>query len=241
MFYPRIRDVDRVDTVNKCNRIEKELEYLHRNKILEQQSNRDKDSQIDYYEKKELIDSIKNIVNDLSFQNHSDYKKLLKALKEIHSDIKKQQELLKYTNKDNQNELVTMLIQRIINDSAVKSIDNSELNRILELEKNNKEVLEKYIVKTIKKQLKKQKNKYTIESQDINILKSDEIKKKMDLVDLTIDKLNSMENLYNKVHTRYPENKKKIISIVKKPVVNSIRPYLNLNEKPIANTIYIKE
>jgi hypothetical protein len=208
-----INDLDRIKTIEKCDRISSDLEKYSNKK--------------DYEENKKFLDSIKQIVNDSSFSDKKDLKKIKKALKRIQKQLKEQSENISHSN----NEVIQMLIQKIMNESSNKSIHNSDIANLLREETNQNEILQKYIVKIIKKEFLKEKEKYPIESQTINVLESSKLKSKIDLIDTTIDKLNSMESLYNKIHMKRPENKKHIVSLVQPAVSESIR----------ANTIYIKE
>jgi hypothetical protein len=210
-----IDDLDRIKTIEQCERISSDLEkYSNRN----------------MRDNKEFVHSIKKIVNDSSFSDKKDLKKIKKALKTIQKELKEQSENMK-KDSHSKNEVIQLLLQRIMNDSSNKTIHNPNVLNLLNDETYKSEILEKYIVKIMKKEFLKEKERYPIESQTINVIESNKLKSKMDIIDSTIDKLNSMESLYNKIHMKRPENKNHIVSLVKPVVSESIR----------ANTIYIRE
>ena len=260
-------DKDRIKFIKNCNKVDKELETMLTNYIT--QLNQEQLKVLK--EKKEYVNSIRNIVNDLGFKNKAHFMELYKVLKEIQYDMKLQNKdvtnLEKVIKKDTQSkdELVNMLVHRMMYDSSKRTLKNPEtlsiLGDSLESNEDNRKLLEKYIVKTIRKQLRKELNKSNEESQDMNVLENEQLKRKLDLIESTINKLSSMENLYEKVHSVNPEQRRRIITLVNEPIKKSIRPLIvskckqkdtkvvddNVKHKESsnmsykANTIYITE
>jgi ElaB/YqjD/DUF883 family membrane-anchored ribosome-binding protein len=200
-------------------------------------------------EKKQYIKSIKDIVNDLSFNNRQHFEQLHLILKEIHRDVEGQNKrivsLEQKVPKDDamKNELANMLIQRMVNDSSKKALKSSKLQNLLESEGRGVEdkeeelkMLEKYIIKTIRKQLKQEMGNTVSQQQQaidktvsqqqqpIHANINNELERKLELMDLVNHKLRTMENLYRNLHS---PNKKQIITVIKEPVQKSIKPYVS--------------
>jgi hypothetical protein len=118
-----------------------------------------------------------------------------------------------------------MLIQRMVSDSSQRSLKQPALLGLLEGKDKEDELLllEKYIIKTIRKQISTEMNKNIVHTQNMNPISNNEIERKIELMDLVNHKLRSMENLYRNLHST---NKKQIIQIVKTPVKKTIRPYV---------------
>ena len=225
---PNIPETDRVKFIKKCNKVDKELQTIlsnHLSKLNQEQYHVLK-------EKREYVSSIRNIVNDLSFTNKKQFRELYRVLKEIQLDIKNQNkgvnQLEKTIAKDTQtkDELVNMLVQRMMYDSSRRTLKKPETLEILGLDRDEEQrkLLEKYIIKVIRKQLRKEMNKSTLESQDMDVVVNEQLKKKLDLIENTINKLGSMESLYEKIHSRNPEQRRRIITLVQEPVRKSIKP-----------------
>jgi hypothetical protein len=227
-----IGEHDRVQFISRCNMVNQELESLLSNQLVAVNDNH---KQI-LIEKKHYINSIKDIVNDLSFNNRQHFEQLHAILKDIHNDVVNQNKRIvvleqKVSNDDkSKNELANMLIQRMVNDSSKKVLKKSQLSRLLEKEgEGDKDeelkVLEKYIIKTIRAQLKKEMNTNVVQSQGLGIGINNELERKLELMDLVNHKLRTMENLYRNLHS---PNKKQIITVIKEPVQKSIKPYVSV-------------
>ncbi len=219
---------DRIKFIKKCNKIDSELQSILSNHL----SRLNQDQYQVLKEKREYVNSIRNIVNDLSFTNRNQFRELYKVLKEIQTDIKNQNKdvnkLEKTIAKDTQtkDELVNMLVHRMMYDSSKRTLAKPETLDILRVDKDEdqQKLLEKYIIKVIRKQLRKEMNKSREESQDMDVMGGEQLKKKLDLIENTINKLSSMESLYDKIHSRNPEQRRRIITLVQEPVKKSIKP-----------------
>jgi hypothetical protein len=224
-----IEDNDRVQFITKCNNIDKDLEQLLSKQLIAVNNDHKKI----LMEKKYYVKKIRDIVNDLTFNNKKEFEQLYSILKEIQKDVIHQNKRLtqletKVANSDNEkNDLANMLIQRMVGDSSKRSLKKQSLVDLLEGKDKEDELLmlEKYIIKTIRKQIGSEMNKYPIQSQNMNPISSNEIERKLELMDLVNHKLRSMENLYRNLHST---NKKQIIEIVKTPVKKTIKPYVKL-------------
>jgi hypothetical protein len=226
-----IEDNDRVQFITKCNSIDNDLERLLSKQLIAVNNDHKKI----LMEKKYYVKKIRDIVNDLTFNNKKEFEQLYSVLKEIQKDVIDQNKRLsgletKLANSDNEkNELANMLIQRMVSDSSQRSLKKRSLLDLLDGEGKDKEdellLLEKYIIKTIRKQIGSEMNKYPIQAQSMNPVSSNEIERKLELMDLVNHKLRSMENLYKNLHST---NKKQIIEIVKTPVKKTIKPYVKL-------------
>jgi hypothetical protein len=225
-----IEERDRVQFISSCNRVNKKLEDLLSNQLVVVDDNH---KEI-LMEKKQYIKSIRDIVNDLSFNNHQHFKQLHIILNEINKDVENQNKRIESLEQrvsmgDNmKNELANMLIQRMVNDSSKKALKNSQIKNLIENETNgDKEeelkMLEKYIIKTIRKQLKQEIGKNVQPVQSMNPYLNNELERKLELMDLVNHKLRTMENLYRNLHS---PNKKQIITVIKEPVQKSITPYV---------------
>jgi hypothetical protein len=238
-----IGEGDRIQFISRCNKVNQQLEGLLSNQLISVDNNH---KQL-LMEKKQYIKSIKDIVNDLSFNNRQHFEQLHLILKEIHRDVEGQNKRIvsleqKVSKGDAmKNELANMLIQRMVNDSSKKALKSSKLQNLLESEGTgveNKEeelkMLEKYIIKTIRKQLKQEMGKtvsqqpigktVSQQQQPINPNINNELERKLELMDLVNHKLRTMENLYRNLHS---PNKKQIITVIKEPVQKSITPYVS--------------
>ena len=224
-----IEDNDRVQFITKCNRIDNDLERLLSKQLVAVNNDHKKI----LMEKKYYVKKIRDIVNDLTFNNKKEFEQLYSILKEIQKDVIHQNKRLaqletKVSNSDKEkNELANMLIQRMVSDSSQRSLKKQSLVDLLEGKDKEDELLllEKYIIKTIRKQIGNETNKYPIQAQSMNPISSNEIERKLELMDLVNHKLRSMENLYRNLHST---NKKQIIEIVKTPVKKTIKPYVKL-------------
>jgi hypothetical protein len=233
-----IGEGDRIQFISKCNRVNQQLEGLLSNQLISVDNNH---KQL-LMEKKQYITSIKDIVNDLSFNNRQHFEQLHVILKEIHRDVEGQNKRIvtleqKVSKGDTmKNELANMLIQRMVNDSSKKALKSSKLQNLLESESNggDKEeelkMLEKYIIKTIRKQLKQEIQQQKPQQQPMNPYLNNEMERKLELMDLVNHKLRTMENLYRNLHS---PNKKQIITVIKEPVQKSITPYVDSEPKKI--------
>jgi hypothetical protein len=224
-----IEDNDRVQFISKCNRIDKELESLLSKQLVV--INNDHKKLL--MEKKHYVKKIRDIVNDLTFNNQKEFEQLYKVLKEIQTDVIDQNKRLtlletKVSNSNNEkNELANMLIQRMVTDSSQRSLKKPGLISLLEGDDKEDELLllEKYIIKTIRKQIGSEINKYPIKAQNMDPISANELERKLELMDLVNHKLRSMENLYRNLHST---NKKQIIEVVKSPVKKTIKPYVKV-------------
>jgi hypothetical protein len=231
-----IGEGDRIQFISRCNKVNQQLEGLLSNQLISVDNNHKKL----LMEKKQYITSIKDIVNDLSFNNRQHFEQLHVILKEIHRDVEGQNKRIvsleqKVSKGDTmKNELANMLIQRMVNDSSKKALKSSQLQNLLESETNggDKEeelkMLEKYIIKTIRKQLKQEIQQQ--KPQPMNPYLNNEMERKLELMDLVNHKLRTMENLYRNLHS---PNKKQIITVIKEPVQKSITPYVDSEPKKI--------
>lgn len=212
--------------VSKCNSMEEELQALLANQLV----NADQDHKHMLMEKKHYVKKIKNIVNDLSFNNKHEFEKLYAVLKEIQKDIKNQNGRIAQLEQQQQsrggdnmkNELANILIQRMVNDSS---------RRVLKLKSDdaqNPAVMEKYIIKTIRDEIAQEMQKYPTRAQTMNPTSATELERKMELMDLINHKLQSMENLYHNLHSN---NKQQIITTVRAPVQKSVQSYMGLASK----------
>jgi hypothetical protein len=230
-----IEDNDRVQFITKCNNIDNDLERLLSKQLIAVNNDHKKI----LMEKKYYVKKIRDIVNDLTFNNKKEFEQLYSVLKEIQKDVIHQNKRLaqletKVANSDKEkNELANMLIQRMVSDSSQRSLKKRSLVNLLEGTDKEDELLllEKYIIKTIRKQIGHETNKYPIQTPTIS---SNEIERKLELMDLVNHKLRSMENLYRNLHST---NKKQIIEIVKTPVKKTIKPYVKLqHDKELAKS-----
>jgi hypothetical protein len=235
-----IGDNDRVQFISKCNMVNEELENLLSNRLINVNDNH---KQL-LIEKKQYIKSIRDIVNDLTFNNRQHFEQLHGILKEIHRDVENQnkrivvlEQKVSKSDKD-KNELANMLIQRMVNDSSKKALKKSQLTNLLHTEGDKDEelkMLEKYIIKTIRKQLKREINTNVQNTnvqpvQTMNPSINNELERKLELMDLVNHKLRTMENLYRNLHS---PNKKQIITVIKEPVQKSIKPYVATPNVPV--------
>lgn len=235
-----IGEGDRVQFISRCNKVNQQLEILLSNQLIGVDTNHKRL----LIEKKQYINSIRDIVNDLSFNNRQHFEQLHLILKEIHRDVESQNKrivsLEKQVSKGDamKNELANMLIQRMVNDSSKKALKNNKLQMLLESseDRGDKEeelkMLEKYIIKTIRKQLKQEVNKtitptQPMVTQPMNPYINNELERKLELMDLVNHKLRTMENLYRNLHS---PNKKQIITVIKEPVKKSITPYVSMEQ-----------
>ena len=224
-----IEDNDRLQFISKCNRIDKDLESL----LSKQLVMINNDHKKILMEKKYYVKKIRDIVNDLTFNNQKEFEQLYKVLKEIQTDVIDQNKRLvdlesKVANGEKEkNELANMLIQRMVNDSSQRSLKKPGLINLLEGDDKEDELLllEKYIIKTIRKQIGSEMNKYPIKTQSMDPISANELERKLELMDLVNHKLRSMENLYRNLHST---NKKQIIEVVKSPVKKTIKPYVKV-------------
>ena len=182
-------------------------------------------------------------MNDLTFNNRKEFEQLYSVLKEIQKDVSNQNsritDLEDKVSKDSEtkNELTNMLIQRMIYESSKQSLQKPRLTELLKEEVNDKEdelkLLEKYIIKTIRKQVDKEKQKVSEKSQEMNPVSNIELHRKSELMDIMNEKLLSMENLYKNINSN---KKKEIVSIVKEPVKTAVRSYIRVEDaKPKCN------
>ena len=225
-----IGDNDRVQFISKCNMVNQELEHLLSNRLI---SVNDNHKQL-LIEKKQYIKSIRDIVNDLTFNNHKHFQQLHVILKEIHRDVENQNKRIvvlerKVSKGDkDKNELANMLIQRMVNDSSKKALKKSQMRTLLSTDGDKEEelkMLEKYIIKTIRKTLKREvkTNIQPVQTMNMNPSINNELERKLELMDLVNHKLRTMENLYRNLHS---PNKKQIITVIKEPVQKSVQPYV---------------
>jgi hypothetical protein len=208
-----IDDAERVYMVSKCNSMEEELQALLANQLV----NVDEEHKQMLMEKKHFVKKIKNIANDLSFNNKGEFQKLYVVLKNIQKDIKNQnRRIVQLEQQIGGNELANILIQRMVNDSSrrvLKTPHGTEDER----------VMEKYIIKTIREEIAREMQRYPTHSQTMNPTSAHELERKMELMDLMNHKLQSMENLYRNLHSN---NKHQIIKTVREPVKKSVQTYM---------------
>lgn len=240
-----IPERDRINFIRKCNKIENELNSIITNHLTK--INREQYKIL--IEKKQYVHSIRSIVNDLSFTNRNQFKELYSVLKEIHIDTINQSknivDLEKTLTGDHEakDQLVNMLVQRMMYDTSKRTLSNPKTFEILAIDKdeNQRKLLEKYIIKVIKKQLKKEMNRCNVDAQDMNILENDQLKKKLDLIENTINKLGSMESLYEKIHSKDGDQRRRIITLVHTPVKKSIKPLKQCNRSKITKKIDLEK
>lgn len=246
-FDKNIGDGDRLQFISKCNVVNQELENLLSNRRIIVNDNH---KQL-LIEKKQYIKSIRDIVNDLNFNNRQHFEQLHGILKEIHRDVENQNKRIvvlerKVSKSDkDKNELANMLIQRMVNDSSKKALKKSQLSNLLHTDGDKDEelkMLEKYIIKTIRKQLKREINTIgqntnvqntigqPMQTMNMNPNINNELERKLELMDLVNHKLRTMENLYRNLHS---PNKKQIITVIKEPVQKSIKPYVATPDAPV--------
>jgi hypothetical protein len=232
-----IGDSDRVQFISKCNMVNQELEHLLSNRLINVNDNH---RQL-LIEKKQYIKSIRDIVNDLTFNNRKHFQQLHGILKEIHRDVENQNKRIvvleqRVSKGDrDKNELANMLIQRMVNDSSKKALKKSQIGTLLSTDGDREEelrMLEKYIIKTIRKTLKHEvkTNIQPVQTMNMNPGISNELERKLELMDLVNHKLRTMENLYRNLHS---PNKKQIITVIKEPVQKSIQPYVAIPDVAI--------
>jgi hypothetical protein len=223
-----IGEGDRVQFITKCNKVNRKLEGLLSNQLIVVDDNHKKL----LMEKKQYIQNIRDIVNDLSFNNRQHFEQLHMILKEIHRDVEGQNKriasLEQTVSKGDamKNELANMLIQRMVNDSSKKVLKSPKIKTLIEGDSDKEEelkMLEKYIIKTIRKELKQEVGKTVQQPQPTNPYLNNELERKLELMDLVNHKLRTMENLYRNLHS---PNKKQIITVIKEPVQKSITPYV---------------
>ena len=227
-----IQENDRINFISKCNNVDQALVNLLGKQLV---TLNDKQKNM-LTEKRFYIKKIREIVNDLTFNNKKEFEQLNSVLKEIQKDVLTQNKRIielesKVSNGDQmKNELANMLIQRMMNDSSKKTLKRPNLIQLLEEDGQDKEDdikrLEKYIIKTIRKQIDKEMNNYPVKTQQMNPIGNIELERKVELMDLVNHKLRSMENLYKNLHST---NKKQIITVIKEPVKKAIQPYIQIN------------
>ena len=228
-----IEENERINFITKCNHVDKELQGL----LSKQMMLYNRDQKNILLEKKLYINKIRDIVNDLAFTNKREFEQLYIVLKEIQKDVTSQNirisDLEKKVSNDDQtkNELTNMLIQRMIHESSKTSLQQPNLSSLLKEEVNDKEdelkLLEKYIIKTIRKQVGKEQEKVPEQSQAMNPITNMELHRKSELMDIMNQKLMSMENLYKNINST---KKKQIIAIVKEPVKKAVRSYIRVED-----------
>jgi hypothetical protein len=228
-----IEENDRINFITKCNHVDRELRGL----LSKQMILYNKDQKNILMEKRLYINKIRDIVNDLAFTNKKEFEQLYTVLKEIQKDVANQNtrisDLEKKVSSEDQtkNELTNMLIQRMIHESSKHSLQKPNLSDLLKEEVHDKEdelkLLEKYIIKTIRKQLNKEKEKVPKQTQDMNPVSNMELHRKSELMDIMNQKLISMENLYKNINSN---KKKQIVAIVKEPVKEALRSYIRVEE-----------
>lgn len=238
MSLPIIRESDRVQFVSRCNKVNTQLENLLSNQLVVVDDNHKRL----LMEKKQYIKSIKDIVNDMSFNNRQHFEQLHVILKEINRDVESQNKrIVSLEQRESKgdamkNELANMLIQRMVNDSSKKALKSSQLQQLLEVEGTGSDkeeelkMLEKYIIKTIRKQLKSEMVQPQVQTQPLNPYLNNELERKLELMDLVNHKLRTMENLYRNLHS---PNKKQIITVIKEPVQKSVTPYVSGEKQKI--------
>jgi len=225
----QIEENDRVQFITRCNRVDQALENL----LAKQMVTSNHDHQQMLHEKRFYVKKIKDIVNDLAFTNKREFEQLNSVLKEIQKDVLDQNKRIAQLESkvlqgdQTKNELANLLIQRMMNDSSKKTLRKPSILPLLQEDDGDKEDevkrLEKYIIKTIRKQVDKELKNYPVQTQTMNPIANIELERKVELMDLVNHKLRSMENLYKNLHS---SNKKQIISVMKEPVKQAIRPYL---------------
>jgi len=225
----QIEENDRVQFITRCNRVDQALENL----LAKQMVTSNHDHQQMLHEKRFYVKKIKDIVNDLAFTNKREFEQLNSVLKEIQKDVLDQNKRIAQLESkvlqgdQTKNELANLLIQRMMNDSSKKTLRRPSILPLLQEDDGDKEDevkrLEKYIIKTIRKQVDKELKNYPVQTQTMNPIANIELERKVELMDLVNHKLRSMENLYKNLHS---SNKKQIISVMKEPVKQAIRPYL---------------
>lgn len=223
-----IDDADRVYMVSKCNSMEEELQALLANQLV----NADEEHKHMLMEKRHFVKKIKNIANDLSFNNKGEFQKLYVVLKDIQKDIKDQNRRIVQLEQQlggggGGNELANILIQRMVNDSSRRVLKTPQLHGT-----EDERVMEKYIIKTIREEIAREMQRYPTHSQTMNPTSAHELERKMELMDLMNHKLQSMENLYRNLHSN---NKHQIIKTVREPVKKSVQTYMWPNTKPKTN------
>ena len=228
-----IQEDDRINFITKCNHVDKELQGL----LSKQMILYNRDQKHILMEKRLYINKIKDIVNDLAFTNKREFEQLYTVLKEIQKDVMNQNtrisDLEKKVSSEDQtkNELTNMLIQRMIHESSKKSLQRPNLSELLKDEVHDKEdelkLLEKYIIKTIRKQVDKEKKKVPEQTQEMNPVSNMELHRKSELMDIMNQKLISMENLYRNINSK---KKKEIVAIVKEPVKEAVRSYIRIED-----------
>jgi hypothetical protein len=180
-------------------------------------------------DKKKYINSLKNIVNDLSFNNKLHFYELHKVLLEVYKDVKNQ--MNGFAKDDgSKNDLVNMLVHRMIYDTSKQALKAEGAVSVLELDEEGEAgrgqmLLEKYIIQVLKKHLDKEKCRIEKEINE----KSDEIMRRLDLLEHSVSKLSSMESLYDKVHSKHSIQRKRIISLVEEPVKKYSAPLTKTN------------
>lgn len=242
-----IPNEDRRKFISKCNKLDNQLEMILKNHLTKL----DKKQLTVLTEKKQYVNSIKDIVNDLEFQNKSQFTQLYKVLKEIQEDVKKQNKTVSLLdNSQSKDELVNMLIQRMIYDSSKKTLEQPKALEKLGITNDEEQLklLEKYIIRVVKKELEKELTDTIKKNQEMNVIDSTQIKKRLDLIESTVNKLGSMESLYEKIHSNNSEQKKRIITFVKEPVKKALVPFNLVCPRPIskkkrvgANTILVDD
>jgi outer membrane murein-binding lipoprotein Lpp len=106
-----------------------------------------------------------------------------------------------------------MVIQRIIKDSY-RGIQNDSMKNT-----TNADLLEKYIVQTLQKEMRGQiKQDAAVAGESAT-----EMQKKMDLLSTILEKLNSMERMYNRVHSDSKQQRKQIKAAVRDPVQEAMK------------------
>ena len=133
-----IPENDRINFIKKCNKLDNELTTILGNNLSKLGN---KEYKI-LKEKKNYIATIRNIVNDLEFTDKKQFLELYKVLKEIQKDIKEQNKKLEElektisTDKNKKDELVNLLVHRMMYDSSKRTLKKPEVFNILDLQDN---------------------------------------------------------------------------------------------------------
>jgi hypothetical protein len=223
-----ITDISDNDNITE----EERLVFIKRCDKLENMINNFKGDGNIKIEKKKYLNALRNMVNDLTFTNKLHFRKLNNMLIELYKDSKKQSGSPDDGEKE---DLVNMMVHRMIYDTSKKALKNKDSVSILNLEEGTEgeQLLEKYIIKLLKKHLDKEMCRMNKEFDD----KNEEIVRRLDLLEHSVSKLGSMESLYEKVHSKNSIQRRRIISLIEDP----IKKYSEPLTKPYAKMTIVSE
>jgi hypothetical protein len=210
-FKPK-KDEERIKYVVRAEKVQEDIDDILGNRLIEPEA------RAVLLDNKEYIANIRDIVNDRNFTNKDELRRLYRMIRNLRKEVERHnvrlQELESRKKKNVQlSDLSDMVIQRIIKDSY-RGIQNDSMKNT-----TNADLLEKYIVQTLQKEMRGQiKQDAAVAGESAT-----EMQKKMDLLSTILEKLNSMERMYNRVHSDSKQQRKQIKAAVRDPVQEAMK------------------